>query len=119
MEDLRRWESINVGGYASQRTTKAYRHGRCYMCSKPISTTELDPSLELFCKECDERLIKLDCGYDRPWWSLILSLYLDNKKRTREKNVAKRGLEKAERGLEKEDWAKSIIIGPISITVVI
>jgi hypothetical protein len=50
MEDLRRWEGIDVGGYASQRTTQAYRHGRCYMCSKPVSTTDLDPSLELFCK---------------------------------------------------------------------
>jgi hypothetical protein len=39
MEDLRLWESINIGGYANQRTTKVYRHGRCYMCSKPVSTT--------------------------------------------------------------------------------
>jgi hypothetical protein len=60
---LIRWESINVGGYASQRTTKAYRHGRCYMCSKPVSYTNLDPDLELFCKECDGELIALDCGY--------------------------------------------------------
>jgi hypothetical protein len=59
MEDLIKWESINVGGYASQRTTKAYRHGRCYMCSKPVSSTNLDPNLELFCKECDEELITL------------------------------------------------------------
>ena len=63
MEDLRRWESINVGGYASQRTTKVYRHGRCYMCSKPVSSTNLDPNVELFCKECDEDLTALDCGY--------------------------------------------------------
>jgi hypothetical protein len=89
MEDLRRWESINVGDYASQRTTKAYRHGRCYMCSKPVSTTDLDPSLELFCKECDERLIALDCGYDRP----------------REKNVTKRRLEKAEKD-DEEEWGR-------------
>jgi hypothetical protein len=27
MEDLRLWESINIGGYTNQRTTKAYRHG--------------------------------------------------------------------------------------------
>jgi hypothetical protein len=47
MEDLRLWESINIGGYTNQRTTKAYRHGQCYMC---------DPEIELFCKECDKRL---------------------------------------------------------------
>jgi hypothetical protein len=23
----------------------------------------MDPDLELFCKECDEELIALDCGY--------------------------------------------------------
>jgi hypothetical protein len=45
--------------------------------------------LELFCKECNERLIKLDCGYDRP----------------REKNVAKRGLQKAERD-DEEEWGR-------------
>jgi hypothetical protein len=56
------------------------------MCSKSVSTTDLDPSLELLRKECDERLIRLDCGYDRP----------------REKNVAKRGLEKAKRDDEEE-----------------
>jgi hypothetical protein len=44
-EDLRRWESINVGGYASQRTTRVCRHGRCYMCSKPVSSTNLDPDV--------------------------------------------------------------------------
>jgi hypothetical protein len=32
-EDLRLWESINIGESTNQRTTKAYRHGRCYMCS--------------------------------------------------------------------------------------
>ncbi len=63
MEDLRRWESIKVGGYASQRITKVYRHGRCYMCSKPVSSTDLDPNVELFFKECDEDLTALDCGY--------------------------------------------------------
>ena len=63
MEDLRRWESVNIGGYINQRTTKAYRHGRCYMCSKPVSTANLDPEVELFCKECNQELLELDCGY--------------------------------------------------------
>jgi hypothetical protein len=39
LEDLKLWESNNIGGYTNQRTTKAYRHGRYYMCSKPVSTT--------------------------------------------------------------------------------
>jgi hypothetical protein len=51
-EDYHTWKSVNVGGYTSQRTTQAYRHGRCYMCSKPVSTTNLDPEVELFCQEC-------------------------------------------------------------------
>ncbi len=33
------------------------------MCSKPVSTTNLDPEVELFCKECDHMLVELDCGY--------------------------------------------------------
>jgi hypothetical protein len=35
-EDYHTWKSVNVGGYASQITRQAYRHGRCYMCSKPV-----------------------------------------------------------------------------------
>jgi hypothetical protein len=60
LEDLRKWESINVGGYASQKTATVYRHGRCYMCSKPVSSTNLDPDVELFCREFDEDLTALD-----------------------------------------------------------
>jgi hypothetical protein len=63
-EDYHTWKSVNVGGYTSQRTTQAYRHGRCYMCSKPVSTTNLDPEVELFCQQCGEDLTKLDCGFD-------------------------------------------------------
>jgi hypothetical protein len=43
MEDLRLWENINIGRHPSQWKTKVYRHGRCYMCSKPVSTVDLDP----------------------------------------------------------------------------
>ena len=92
-EDLRLWESINIGGYTNQRTTKAYRHGRCYMCSKPVSTTDLDPEMELFCKECDQELTKLDCGYDR--W----------KEEEQTDLTPKRGMEKAERD-DEEEWGR-------------
>jgi hypothetical protein len=90
MEDLRLWESINIGGYINQRTPKAYRHGRCYMCSKPVSTANMDLEVELFCKECDQELLELDCGY-----------------RSGEKadNVTTRRLEKAERD-EEEEWGR-------------
>jgi hypothetical protein len=84
--DLLRWESINVGGYSSQRTTKAYRHGRCYMCSKPVSTTNLDPELELFCQRCGEDLTKLDCGFDG-------------------NNNSKRGMERRDRD-DEEEWGR-------------
>jgi hypothetical protein len=63
-EDYHTWKTVNVGGYTSQRTTQAYRHGRCYMCSKPVSTTNLDPEVELFCQECGKDLTELDCGFD-------------------------------------------------------
>jgi hypothetical protein len=63
-EDYHTWKTVNVGGYTRQRTTQAYRHGRCYMCSKPVSTTNLDPEVELFCQECAKDLTELDCGFD-------------------------------------------------------
>jgi hypothetical protein len=63
-EDYHTWKTVNVGGHASQRTTQSYRHGRCYMCSKPVSTTNLDPEVELFCQECGKDLTELDCGFD-------------------------------------------------------
>jgi hypothetical protein len=94
MEDLIKWENINVGGYASQKTTKAYRHGRCYMCSKPVSSANLDPNLELYCKECDEELITLDCGY--------MSGVKTN-------NLTKKGLEKVERD-DEEEWGRIPIL---------
>ena len=34
------------------------------MCSKPVSTTNLDTEVELFCQQCEEDLTKLDCGFD-------------------------------------------------------
>ncbi len=63
-EDYHTWKTVNVGGHKNQRTTQAYRHGRCYMCSKPVSTTNLDPEVELFCQECGKDLTELDCGFD-------------------------------------------------------
>ncbi len=90
MEDLRLWESINIGGYTNQRPTKTYRHGRFYMCSKPASTTNLDPEVELFCKECDQELVELDCGY-----------------RSGEQTdmQTKRGMEKTEKD-DEEEWGR-------------
>ena len=90
MEDLRRWENINVGNYASQRTTKVYHHGRCYKCSKPVSSTNLDPDVELFCKECDEDLTALDCGYSP---------------RDQADKPSKKGLEKTGRD-DEEEWGR-------------
>ncbi len=76
-----------MGGYTSQRTTKVYRHGRCYICSKPVSSTNLDPDTALFCKECDEELTELDCGFSP-------------KEQTN--NPTKRGRENVERDDEEE-----------------
>ena len=94
MEDLRLWESINIGGYTNQRTTKAYRHGRCYMCSKPVSTTNLDPEVELFCKECDKELVELECGYRSGMQTDI---------------PTKRGMEKAGKD-DEEEWGRIPIL---------
>jgi hypothetical protein len=60
------------------------------MCSKPVSTTNLDPEIELFCEECDQELVKLDCGY-----------------RSREQTgmPTKRGMEKTEKD-DEEEWGR-------------
>jgi hypothetical protein len=60
------------------------------MCSRPVSTANLDPEMELFCKECDQELLELDCGY-RSW--------------EQADNATKRGLERAERN-EEEEWGR-------------
>ncbi len=90
MEDLRLWESINIGGHMNQRTTKAYRHGRCYMCSKPVSTTNLDPEVELFCKGCDQMLVELNCRY---------------RSREQTDTQTKRGMERTEKD-DEEEWGR-------------
>ncbi len=79
-----------MGGYASQRTTKAYRHGRCYMCSKPVSSINLNPDVELFRKECNEDLTALDCGYSP---------------KDQTDKPTKKGLEKAGRD-DEEEWGR-------------
>jgi hypothetical protein len=63
------------------------------MCSKPVSTVDLDPEKELFCKECDQELTELDCGYDR--W----------KEDEQTGITTKRGLEKEERN-DEEEWGR-------------
>jgi hypothetical protein len=85
-KDYHTWKTVNVGGYTSQRTTQSYRHGRCYMCSKPVSTTNLDPEVELFCQECGKDLTELDCGFD------------DNIN-------TKRGMERRDRD-DEEEWGR-------------
>ena len=44
------WDKTNNN--EQQRTTKAYRHGRCDSCNKPISTSILDMTDPLLCLEC-------------------------------------------------------------------
>jgi hypothetical protein len=60
------------------------------MCSKPVSTTNLDPKVELFCKECDKELVELECGYR-------------SGKQT--DTPTKRGMEKAGRD-DEEEWGR-------------
>jgi hypothetical protein len=38
-------------GTTNKTTTQAYRHGRCHMCGKPVSTTNMNPDQELICSE--------------------------------------------------------------------
>ena len=35
-----------------EETTQAYRHGRCGLCDKPVTTVDLNPNVELTCEEC-------------------------------------------------------------------
>jgi hypothetical protein len=60
------------------------------MCSKPVSTTNLNPELELFCEECDQELMDLNCGY---------------RSGEQADNMTKRGLEKTERD-DEEEWGR-------------
>jgi hypothetical protein len=60
------------------------------MCSKTVSTANLDPELELFCEECDQELMDLNCGY---------------RSGEQANNTTKRGLEKAER-YDEEEWGR-------------
>ena len=60
------------------------------MCSKPVSTTNLDPKVELFCKECDKELVELECGYRSGEQTDI---------------PTKRGMEKAGRD-DEEEWGR-------------
>lgn len=41
-DECKVWEETNQGQY-----TQAYRHGRCQLCQKPVSTTNLNPETEL------------------------------------------------------------------------
>ena len=34
-------------------TTTAYRHTRCTICAKPVSTTNLNPEVEITCSDCE------------------------------------------------------------------
>ncbi len=88
-EDYHTWKTVNVGGYTSQRATQAYCHGRCYMCSKPVSTTNLDPEVELFCQGCGKDLTELNCGFN------------DNEQSLH----PKRGMERRERD-DEEEWGR-------------
>jgi hypothetical protein len=44
------WDTTNQNH--QQRTTMAYRHGRCECCNKPISTSNLDITYTIFCLGC-------------------------------------------------------------------
>jgi hypothetical protein len=35
-------------------TTQAYRHGCCSLCDKPVTTVNLNPTVELTCVECEQ-----------------------------------------------------------------
>jgi hypothetical protein len=85
-EDYLTWKTANVGGYTSHRTTQAYRHGQCYMCSKSVSITHLDPEVELFCRDCEKDLTRLDCEFEN-------------------KNNPKKGMERRDRD-DEEEWGR-------------
>jgi hypothetical protein len=59
------------------------------MCSKPVSTTNLDPEVELFCQECGKDLTELNCGFN------------DNEQGIN----PKRGMERRERD-DEEEWGR-------------
>jgi hypothetical protein len=49
------WNEVSPEG-----TTRAYRHGRCNQCNKPVSTTSRDLNRELLCDDCTPTVIEDD-----------------------------------------------------------
>ena len=55
--DLKEWEETNENG-TMKTTTPIYRHGRCHICDRFTSTTNLDFNEELVCIQCKTKTSK-------------------------------------------------------------
>jgi hypothetical protein len=48
------WDETNIN---KEETTQAYRHERCHLCDKPVSTTNMDDKIVLICFECRRTIV--------------------------------------------------------------
>ena len=51
---MKEWEETNKNG-TMQTTTPIYRHGRCHICDRFTSTTNLNFNEELTCIQCQRK----------------------------------------------------------------
>ena len=49
------WAETNID---KEKTTQVYRHGRCHLCDKPVSSTNMDERTVLICWECKRTIIE-------------------------------------------------------------
>ncbi len=64
-DEWQAWETTNLKETQQEVTSKweawstpTYRHGRCHMCRKPVSTTLLASDSEILCLECTPNVIE-------------------------------------------------------------
>ena len=54
-DDWTVWTEANID---KEKTTQAYRHGRCHLCDKPVSSSNMDERTMLTCWECKRTIIE-------------------------------------------------------------
>jgi hypothetical protein len=92
------WEETS-----QNQTTQSYRHGRCQLCAKPVSTTNLNPREELTCFECKQFIAEHE-GQE----NVSVKESLEKTDRDDEEEVGmdpEKGCERSERD-DEEEWGR-------------
>ena len=97
-DEWKAWEETNQG-----QSTQAYRHGRCQLCAKPVSTTNINPQIELTCYECRKSITENEGEENVTSKQRLKKAYKDDE----EEGGAdpKQGCEKTEKD-DEEEWGR-------------